>query len=248
MKYALVTGGSRGLGRAVCLKLSQMGIPVIINYQSNKEAAEQVRDMIIANGGDASLMQFNVADQSQVNAALQAWEGEHPDDYIAYLVNNAGIRKDNVMFMMPDSDWHSVIDVTVNGFFYVTKCLLPKMMMRKHGGRIVNMGSIWGLAGKPGRVSYAATKHGIHGVTQTLAVELAPYNILVNTVCPGFTLTELTYKNNTPEQIEEISGYIPMGRMASPAEQASVICYLASEENTYITGQQLASDGGYTAK
>ena len=95
MKYALVTGGSRGLGRAVCLKLSQMGIPVIINYQSNKEAAEQVRDMIIANGGDASLMQFNVADQSQVNAALQAWEGEHPDDYIAYLVNNAGIRKDN---------------------------------------------------------------------------------------------------------------------------------------------------------
>ena len=117
MKYALVTGGSRGLGRAVCLKLSQMGIPVIIKYQSNKEAAEQVRDMILANGGDASLMQFNVADQSEVNAALQAWEGEHPDDYIAYLVNNAGIRKDNVMFMMPDSDWHSVIDVTVNGFF-----------------------------------------------------------------------------------------------------------------------------------
>lgn len=163
MKYALVTGGSRGLGRAVCLKLSQMGIPVIINYQSNKEAAEQVRDMIIANGGDASLMQFNVADQSQVNAALQAWEGEHPDDYIAYLVNNAGIRKDNVMFMMPDSDWHSVIDVTVNGFFYVTKCLLPKMMMRKHGGRIVNMTSLSGLKGMPGQTNYSAAKAALIG-------------------------------------------------------------------------------------
>ena len=121
--------------------------------------------------------------------------------------------------------------------------------MKKQGyGRIVNIGSIWGLAGKPGRTVYAATKHGIHGITQTLAVELAPYNILINTVCPGFTLTELTYKNNSPEQIREISGYIPIGRMAQPEEQAKVVCYLAGEGNTYITGQQLAVDGGYTAK
>ena len=121
-------------------------------------------------------------------------------------------------------------------------------MKKQNYGRIVNIGSIWGLAGKPGRTVYAATKHGIHGITQTLAVELAPYNILINTVCPGFTLTELTYKNNSPEQIKEVSSFIPMGRMAEPIEQARFICYLVGNENTYITGQQIAVDGGYTAK
>lgn len=166
MKYSLVTGGSRGLGRAVCIKLAQMGIPVLINYQSNQQAAEEVRNLIISNGGEASLMKFNVADKEEVSAALEAWEKEHPDDYIAYLVNNAGIRRDNVMFMMPDEDWHSVINTTLNGFFYVTRHLLPKMMMRKHGGRIVNMASLSGLKGMAGQTNYSAAKAALIGAGQ----------------------------------------------------------------------------------
>lgn len=163
------------------------------------------------------------------------------------LVNNAGLN-----------DVHSVEDITEEELLRMTQVNLlaplrlirgvaPNMKKQRYG-RIVNIGSIWGLAGKPGRTVYAATKHGIHGITQTLAVELAPYNILINTVCPGFTLTDLTRKNNTPEQIDEISSDIPVGRMAQPEEQAAVICFLAEECNTYITGQQIAVDGGYTSK
>ncbi len=240
MKYALVTGGSRGLGRAVCLKLSQMGIPVIINYQSNKEAAEQVRDIILANGGDAVLMQFNVADQSQVNAALQAWEGEHPDDYIAYLVNNAGIRKDNVMFMMPDSDWHSVMDVTVNGFFYVTKYLLPKMMMRKHGGRIVNMTSLSGLKGMPGQTNYSAAKAALIGATKALAQEAAARNVTVNAVAPGFIETDMT--KDLPQ--DELKKLVPMKRFGKPEEVADLVGFLCSDQASYITGEVISINGG----
>ena len=139
MKYALVTGGSRGLGRAVCKKIASMGMPVVINYQSNAEAAALVKQEIEDAGGSAELLQFNVGNKQEVDAALEGWQDGHPDDYIAYLVNNAGIRRDNMMFMMPEDDWHNVINVSLNGFYYVTSRLLPKMMQRKHGGRIVNM-------------------------------------------------------------------------------------------------------------
>ena len=139
MKYALVTGGSRGLGRAICKKIASSGMPVIINYQSNAEAAALVKQEIEDAGGCAELLQFNVGNKQEVDAALEQWQNSHPDDYIAYLVNNAGIRKDNMMFMMPEDDWHNVINVSLNGFYYVTSRLLPKMMQRKHGGRIVNI-------------------------------------------------------------------------------------------------------------
>ena len=122
-----------------------------------------------------------------------------------------------------------------------------RIMKKQKYGRIVNIGSIWGLVGKPGRTIYAVTKHGIHGVTSNLAVELAPYNILVNTVCPGFTMTALTKKNNSKEQIDQLAVSIPLGRLAEPEEQAKVVCFLAGENNTYITGQQIAVDGGYTS-
>ena len=208
MKYSLVTGGSRGLGRAVCIKLAQMGIPVIINYQSNEKAAEEVRDLIIAQGGQASLMKFNVADKDEVSAALEAWEKEHPDDYIAYLVNNAGIRRDNVMFMMPDEDWHSVIDVTLNGFFYVTRHLLPKMMMRRHGGRIVNMASLSGLKGMAGQTNYSAAKAALIGATKALAQEVAKKRITVNAVAPGFIKSDMTADLNEAE----LKKLVPLGR------------------------------------
>ena len=156
MKYALVTGGSRGLGKAVCLKVAKMGIPVLINYQSNEAAAQEVKALVEAEGVSAELLRFDVRVKQEVDEALSRWEEAHPDDYIAYLVNNAGIRRDGMMFMMPEQDWHDVLDITLNGFYNVTTHVLPKMMMRKHGGRIVNMSSLSGLKGLPGQTNYSA--------------------------------------------------------------------------------------------
>ena len=217
-----------------------MGIPVIINYQSNEKAAEEVRDMIIAQGGQASLMKFNVADKDQVSAALEAWEMEHPDDYIAYLVNNAGIRRDNVMFMMPDEDWHSVIDVTLNGFFYVTRHLLPKMMMRRHGGRIVNMTSLSGLKGMAGQTNYSAAKAALIGATKSLAQEAAARNVTVNAVAPGFIETDMT--KDLPQ--DELKQLVPMRRFGKPEEVASLVGFLCSDEASYITGEVISINGG----
>ncbi len=240
MKYALVTGGSRGLGRAICYKLSQMGIPVLINYQSNQAAAEEVRDTIIANGGDATLIRFDVSNQEEVSAALSQWENEHPEDYIAYLVNNAGIRRDNVMFMMPDSDWHSVVDTSLNGFFYVTRHLLPKMMMRKHGGRIVNMASLSGLKGMAGQVNYSAAKAGLIGATKALAQEAAARQVTVNAVAPGFIETDMT--KDLPQ--EELKNLVPMKRFGKPEEVAELVGFLCSDAASYITGEVISINGG----
>ena len=240
MKYALVTGGSRGLGRAVCLKLSRMGIPVIINYQSNQKAAEEVRDEILSSGGNAELLRFNVADADEVGRGLEAWEQAHPDDYIAYLVNNAGIRKDNLMFMMPAEDWHSVIDVTLHGFFNVTRQLLPKMMMRGHGGRIVNMTSLSGLKGMAGQTNYSAAKAALIGATKALAQETAPRIVTVNAVAPGFIETDMT--KDLPQ--DELKKLVPMKRFGKPEEVASLVGFLCSDEAGYITGEVISINGG----
>ena len=240
MKYSLVTGGSRGLGRAICIKLASMGIPVIINYLSKQAAAEEVRDIILASGGQASLMKFDVSKQEEVTSALNSWEKEHPDDYIAYLVNNAGIRRDNVMFMMPDNDWHSVIDITVNGFFYVTRALLPKMMSRKHGGRIVNMTSLSGLKGMAGQTNYSAAKAAIIGATKSLAQEAAARNVTVNAVAPGFIETDMT--RDLPQ--DELKQLVPMKRFGKPEEVAELVGFLCSDSASYITGEVISINGG----
>ena len=240
MKYALVTGGSRGLGRAVCLKLAKMQIPVLINYQSNREAAQQVLDEIAAAGGEAELMPFDVACQEQVVAAIDAWEQAHPDDYIAYLVNNAGIRRDGLMFMTPDADWHAVLDTTLNGFFYVTRRLLPKMMMRRHGGRIVNMSSLSGLKGMAGQTNYSAAKAGLIGATKALAQEVAPRNVTVNAVAPGFIETDMT-KDLPQDQLKEM---VPMKRFGKPEEVAELVGFLCSDNASYITGEVISINGG----
>ena len=240
MKYALVTGGSRGLGRAICFKLSQMGIPVLINYQSNQLAAEEVRDTICAQGGNATLIKFDVSNKDEVSVALETWEKEHPDDYIAYLINNAGIRRDNVMFMMPEEDWHAVIDTSLNGFFYVTRQLLPKMMMRKHGGRIVNMTSLSGLKGMAGQTNYSAAKAALIGATKALAQEAAARNVTVNAVAPGFIETDMT--KELPQ--DELKQLVPMKRFGKSEEVASLVGFLCSDEASYITGEVISINGG----
>lgn len=240
MKYALVTGGSRGLGRAVCLKLAEMGIPVIINYQSNQTAAEEVKAIVEEKGVQAELMQFDCGNIEQVDASLDAWEAAHPDDYIAYLVNNAGIRRDNMMFMMPAEDWHAVVNTSLNGLYYVTRKVLPKMMMRKHGGRIVNMASLSGLKGLPGQTNYSATKAGIIGATKALAQEVAARNITVNAVAPGFIESDMTKDLD----VDTLKQQVPMKRFGKAEEVADLVAFLISDASAYITGEVISINGG----
>lgn len=240
MKYALITGGSRGLGRAVCDKLSQMGIPVIVNCLSNVRAAQDVCEGIRANGGSAEVLPFDVSNKNAVETTLGEWERKHPDDYIGYLVNNAGVNRDGMMFMMSDEAWDSVVGVSLNGLFYVTRYLLPKMMMRGHGGRIVNMSSLSGLKGMAGQTNYCAAKAGIIGLTRALAQETALRNVTVNAVAPGFIETDMT--DSLPK--DEIKNLIPMKRLGRSEEVADLVAFLCSDKSSYITGQVIGINGG----
>ena len=180
------------MGRAVCLKLAVQGWPVVINYQSNAAAAEETKRLIEEQGGQAELLRFDVSKKEEVEAALDQWEASHEADYIAVLVNNAGIRRDNVMFMMGDEEWHSVLDTSLNGFFYITRRLLKHMMPRRRGGRIVNMASLSGLKGMAGQTNYSAAKAALIGATKALAQEVAARGVTVNAVAPGCIDTDMT--------------------------------------------------------
>lgn len=239
MRYALVTGGSRGLGRAVCIKLAKQGIPVIINYCSNAAAAEEVKATIKAEGGIAELLPFNVSDKQQVDEAIEGWETAHPDDYIAILVNNAGIRQDNLMIFMQDEQWDSVIDTSLNGFFYVTRRAL-KSMLSKRFGRIINMASLSGIKGLPGQTNYSAAKAALIGATKALSQEVASRKVTVNAVAPGFIATDMT-KGLDEDALKKL---VPMGRFGKPEEVASLVSFLASEESSYITGEVISINGG----
>lgn len=240
MKYILVTGGGRGIGRAVCIKLAQSKMPVIINYLSNRKAAEETKLRIEINGGKAELMQFDVANKDEVNKAMDLWEESHPDDYIYILVNNAGIRHDNLMFMMGDKDWQDVLGTTLNGFFFITRRILKHMMPRNRGGRIINISSLSGLKGMPGQANYSAAKAGLIGATKTLAQEVAPRGVTVNAIAPGFIETDMT--SELPQ--DELKKLVPLKRFGHPEEVASLVAFLASDDASYITGEVININGG----
>lgn len=240
MKYALVTGASRGIGKAVALRLAQRGFCTIINYLNNHEAAEQVKQEIEQEGGYAELLPFDASQPQQIEAAIDQWESAHPDEWISILVNNAGIRRDNVMFMMSNDDWHDVLDTNLNGFFYITRRLLKHMMPRRHGGRIINMASLSGIKGMAGQVNYSAAKAALIGATKALAQEVAPRNITVNAVAPGFIATDMT--KELPE--DELKKMIPAGRFGKAEEVAALVDFLASDEAAYITGEVININGG----
>ena len=240
MKYALVTGASRGIGQAIAKKLAATGMPVVVNYLNNVNAAQAVIQEITDAGGTAELLPFDTSNPQAIDAAIDAWEQAHPDDHISVLVNNAGIRRDNVMFMMPDEDWHKVLDTTLNGFFYITRRLLKHMMPRRRGGRIVNIASLSGVKGMPGQTNYSAAKAALIGATKALAQEVAARQVTVNAIAPGFIETDMT--RDLPQ--DELKQLVPMGRFGKPEEVASLVAFLASDEAAYITGEVININGG----
>jgi 3-oxoacyl-[acyl-carrier protein] reductase len=239
VKVALVTGGSRGIGRAVCLKLSATGYYVIVNYHSNEEEARRTLALIRENGGDGEIVQFDVADAGGVVKALESWQEQHPADYIEVLVNNAGIRKDSLMLWMEDEQWNKVLDTSLNGCFRVTRTLLKNMLVRKYG-RIVNIVSLSGLKGLPGQTNYSAAKAGVIGLTKSLAQEIARKNVTVNAVAPGFIHTDMTADMDE----SQLKTLIPAGRFGTPDEVADAVVFLASPQASYITGEVLSINGG----
>jgi 3-oxoacyl-[acyl-carrier protein] reductase len=215
-------------------------MPVVVNYRLNEAAANETKRLIEEQGGKAELLRFDVSNKEEVEAALDAWEAAHPDDYVAVLVNNAGVRRDNVMFMMSDDEWHSVLDTTLNGFFYLTRRLLKHMMPRRRGGRIINIASLSGIKGLPGQANYSAAKAGLIGATKALAQEVAPRNVTVNAIAPGFIDTDMT--SSLPQ--DELKRLVPMGRFGRPEEVAAAVAFLASDEAAYITGEVININGG----
>ena len=241
MKYALVTGGSRGIGRAVSLKLAQMGYRIIINYVNNTAAAEETLKLVREAGSDGEMLKFNVGDAQQVQEAISAWQNAHAeaDEYIEIVVNNAGIRRDNLMALMPGEDWVSVINTTLNGFYNVTAPLISQMQFHKFG-RIINMASVSGIMGMQGQTNYSAAKGGLIAATKALAKEVARKNITVNAVAPGFIKTDMV------EGLDEaaLKKTIPANRFGQPEEVAALVGFLASPEAGYITGNVISINGG----
>ena len=239
MNYALVTGGSRGIGRAACIRLAQQGFAILVNYVSNEQKARETADLVAAAGGTAELLRFDVADAEETAAVLGGWMEGHPDDFIEVLVNNAGIRRDGLLIWMEPEDWHKVVNTTLDGFYNVTRPLLQPMLLKKRG-RIINVASLSGLKGMPGQTNYCAAKGGLIAATKALAQEVGRKKVTVNAIAPGFVKTDMV------DGLDEatLKKDIPLQRFGEPEEVAALIGFLASPEAAYITGECISINGG----
>jgi 3-oxoacyl-[acyl-carrier protein] reductase len=238
-KVALVTGASRGIGRAIAMRLATDGARVAVNYQRNAEAAQEVAAAISAAGGAAQVLPADVANRDQVDGMVaglvKTW------GRLDILVNNAGITRDTLLLRMREDDWDAVLDTNLRGAFLCTKAAVRPML--RTGGRIINISSVVGQTGNPGQANYAAAKAGLIGFTMALAREVASRSITVNAVAPGYITTDMTAEIK-PEYAERLLQMIPLGRLGQPEEVAELVAFLASDRAAYITGQTIRVDGG----
>jgi 3-oxoacyl-[acyl-carrier protein] reductase len=239
MEYALVTGASRGIGKAICLRLADMGYNIIVNYMSNDEEALKTQALIKEKGVDCILMKFDVSKIDEVDVHVEKWITDNTEHTIAVLVNNAGIRKDNLLVFISPDDWNRVLDITVDGFYNVTRHVV-KSMLGKRKGRIVNIVSLSGLKGMPGQTNYSASKGAIIAATKALAQEIGKRGITVNAVAPGFIKTDMTQDINEADY----KAMVPMNRFGEPEEVAGVVAFLVGKDSSYVTGQVISVNGG----
>ncbi len=239
-KNALVTGGSRGIGRAISLRLASMGAHVFVNYVSNPQAAEETLKMIGDAGGTADILAFNVADATAAQDAIKQLIKDAGS--LDILVNNAGITRDGLMARMKEDDWDAVLDTNLKGAFICAKAA-TRAMMKKRWGRIVNISSVIGFAGNAGQINYASAKAGMQGLTKSMAREFASRNVTVNAVAPGYIVTDMT--RDLPEEIQEkIKAEIPLASLGRPEDVAGAVAYLVGDDGEYVTGQTIHVNGG----
>jgi 3-oxoacyl-[acyl-carrier protein] reductase len=239
MKCALITGGSRGIGKAICIKMASLGYYVLINYKSNLEQANNTLTQVMLADGNGEVLQFDVSDKEQIKQVLGEWIEANPEKHIEVLINNAGVRDDSLMAWMGEEQWDHIIKTNLDSFFYVTRLVLSSMLAQKYG-RIINIVSLSGIKGLAGQTNYSAAKAGVIGATKALAQEVGRQGITVNALAPGFIKTDMT--DGLDEK--ELKALIPVKRFGLPEEVAHAAAFFASPEAAYITGQVLSVNGG----
>ncbi|MDP9957032.1 3-oxoacyl-[acyl-carrier protein] reductase [Epilithonimonas hungarica] len=240
MKCAIITGGSRGIGRAICLKLAEeKNYHILINYTSNQAAAEETLAKVQELGSTGEILKFDVGNAEETQKVLGDWQDKNPDSIVEIIVNNAGITRDGLFMWMKHEDWNNVVNTSLNGFFNVTNFFIQKLLRNKYG-RIINMVSVSGVKGTAGQTNYSAAKAAVIGATKALAQEIAKRNITVNAVAPGFIKTDMTHDLNE----DELKAMIPANRFGEAEEVADLVAFLASKKSSYITGEVININGG----